>query len=109
IKGRMIGVSDRPLKTVLLQNYPNPLNSGTWIPFILSESSEVRIEIFDILGRRVREVDLGLLKAGAYIGRDEAAFWDGRNDSGEEMPSGVYFYRLKAGEFEATRRLVILK
>jgi WD40 repeat protein len=96
-------------RTLLLQNYPNPSNPETWIPFRLSEDSNVIIRIYDLLGRPVRRLNLGRLKAGSYVGREKAAYWDGRSDFGEEVPSGIYFYELRAGKFNDMKRLVILK
>jgi hypothetical protein len=98
-----------PQKTVLLQNYPNPFNPETWIPFKLSQTSDVTIAIYDIAGELVRVLHPGKKPAGSYISADKAAYWDGINESGEQVSSGVYFYTLKAEDFSATRRMVILK
>jgi hypothetical protein len=57
----------------------------------------------------VRILDLGHRKAGFYVGRTRAAYWDGRNDTGEKVASGMYFYQLRAGDFSATRRMLIVK
>jgi len=98
-----------PQKTVLLQNYPNPFNPETWIPFKLSQSADVTITIYNIAGELVRALHLGRKPAGSYINSDKAAYWDGRNELGEQISSGVYFYNLKAEDFSATRRMAILK
>jgi len=98
-----------PSETVLLQNYPNPFNPETWIPFELAERSEASITIYDAIGRIIRTLKLGELPAGIYLSKDKAAHWDGRNQYGEKVPSGVYFYQLQAGDFTATKKLVILK
>ncbi|HID57292.1 TPA: hypothetical protein EYP37_12230, partial [Candidatus Poribacteria bacterium] len=98
-----------PERTILGQNYPNPFNPETWIPFALSSSSEVVIRIFDSAGRIIRTIDLGRREAGFYMDRGRAAYWDGRNDLGERVSSGVYFYQIRAGDFTATRRMLILK
>ena len=98
-----------PEKTVLLQNYPNPFNPDTWIPFKLSGDSEVKVSIYDGKGQLVRFIDLGAKPAGVYLTRDKAAYWDGRNDRGEKVASGLYFYQLKAGDFSATLKMVIVK
>ena len=97
------------LQTELLLNYPNPFNPETWIPFRLIEDATVTLTIYDKVGHIVRSLDLGHKKAGAYETRNKAIYWDGKNDLGENVASGVYFYHLKAGEYSATRRMVILK
>ena len=107
------GVLSDPLKTVkgdaLLPNYPNPFNPETWIPYQLAAASSVRIHIYDLMGQRVRTLDLGQQRAGTYLSRDHAAYWDGRNTLGECVATGVYFYRLETDDFTATRRMVIVK
>jgi parallel beta-helix repeat protein len=102
-------ISARVEKTTLLQNYPNPFNPETWIPYKLASDAAVRIAIYDINGALVRQLSLGYQKAGYYVDRLNAAYWDGRNASGEKVASGLYFYQLMAGDFRATRRMVILK
>ena len=98
-----------PKETALLVNYPNPFNPETWIPYQLSEPADVTLTIHDIQGRVVRDLDLGHQHAGIYHSRARAAFWDGRNALGEPVASGVYFYTLKAGDFSATRKMLIRK
>jgi hypothetical protein len=98
-----------PTESVLLPNYPNPFNPETWIPYRLSQEAEVSIEIYGLSGQRVRTLTIGKKAAGNYIGRHKAAHWDGTNDDGEAVASGTYFYVMRAGEFEAVRRMVILK
>ena len=98
-----------PDETVLLHNYPNPFNPETWIPYQLAEPGEVRIGIYDVKGSLVRELDLGHQSAGMYHNRSRAVHWDGRNDVGEKVSSGVYFYTLTAGDFTATRKMLIRK
>jgi len=98
-----------PLQTRLMANYPNPFNPETWIPFELAEDSNIKVEIYDMTGRIIRTLDLGYRPAGHYIDRSSAVRWDGRNASGERVASGVYLYRLLAGDFSALRRMVILK
>ena len=102
-------VAIQVLKSALLQNYPNPFNPETWIPFQLAEDTEVEIDIYDISARLVKTILLGKQNAGAYINRDKAVFWNGRNEFGEKVASGVYYYTLRAGDFFATRKMVILK
>ena len=101
--------SDLPSATALLPNYPNPFNPETWIPFDLSEASEVAIAIYDVLGAPVRRVDLGYLEPGAHRSRGSAAYWDGRNEHGEAVSSGVYFVELRTGRFRELRRIVLMK
>ena len=96
-------------QTRLLQNYPDPCNPETWIPYELAEDAHVAIEIYDSAGNMVRELRLGRQLKGRYIDKSRAAFWDGRNGKGELVSSGVYFYTLKADDFSATRRLILLK
>ena len=98
-----------PKETVLLANYPNPFNPETWIPYQLSEAAEVTVTIHASDGKLVRELELGQVPAGVYSDKDRAAYWDGRNAQGEPVASGVYFYTLQAGDFKATRKMVIRK
>ena len=102
-------ITPHPKTTVLLQNYPNPFNPETWIPYQLSESATVTITIYDVAGNVVRSLDLGHQAQGFYRSRSQAAHWDGRNNLGETVASGIYFYHIQAGEFSATRRMLILK
>ncbi len=105
---RLDGIG-QPTQNLLLQNYPNPFNPETWIPYQLSEDSEVSIRIYDTTGRVVRTLHLGPQNAGFYTDQSRAAYWDGRNTLGESIASGVYFYTLTAGDFTATRKLLIRK
>ena len=98
-----------PQETLLLPNYPNPFNPETWIPYQLAKSADVTLTLYDITGRVVRHLDLGHQRAGMYHTRSRAAYWDGRNAQGELVASGVYFYTLKAGDFSATRKMLIRK
>ena len=98
-----------PKETVLLPNYPNPFNPETWIPYHLSHAADVQVTIYDTKGVPVRQLDLGHQPAGYYTDRAKAAYWNGRNESGESVASGVYFYQLRAGAYTALRRMVIVK
>ncbi len=98
-----------PKKTALLANYPNPFNPETWIPYQLSKSTDVTLTIYDIKGSVVRALDLGHQRAGVYQNRGRAAYWDGKNAFGEKVASGLYFYTLTAGDFSATRKMLIRK
>jgi hypothetical protein len=99
----------QPEKTRLLQNYPNPFNPETWMPYQLAADALVEIQIYDMQGRLARRLDLGHQSAGYYDSRHRAAHWDGKNETGEFVSSGLYFYQLQAGDYTATRRMVILK
>ena len=98
-----------PEKTTLLPNYPNPFNPETWIPYQLAQPADIKLTIYDINGRVVRALDLGHQAAGTYQSRSRAAHWDGKNAQSEAVASGVYFYTLKAGDFTATRKMLIRK
>ena len=99
----------QPNKNQLLQNYPNPFNPETWIPYQLVDASPVSISIFDATGGLVRTLAFGYQSEGFYYNRGRAAYWDGRNTNGEQVASGVYFYRLETPSFQQTRRMIILK
>ena len=98
-----------PETTALLPNYPNPFNPETWIPYHLAMDAEVTLTIYNVRGSTVRELRLGHQPAGVYENRGRAAYWDGKNQHGEKVASGVYFYALTAGKFTATRKLLIRK
>ena len=98
-----------PAETALLANYPNPFNPETWMPYQLAKSADVTLTIYSADGKVIRTLILGDIPAGRYISRSRAAYWDGRNALGEPVASGIYFYTLTAGDFTATRRMLILK
>ena len=98
-----------PEENALLANYPNPFNPETWIPYQLSEPAEVKVAIYAADGTLVGTLSLGHQAAGVYQSKGQAAYWDGTNAQGEPVASGVYFYRLKAEDFTATRKMLILK
>ena len=98
-----------PETTALLANYPNPFNPETWIPYQLAKAADVTVTIYASDGSVVRTLILGHQAAGMYKNRTQAAYWDGKNDLGESVASGLYFYTLTAGDFTATRRMLILK
>ncbi len=99
----------RPVETLLLANYPNPFNPETWIPYHLSNPSEVVITIYDARGTIVRRLELGHQREGYYTSRSRAAYWDGRNHTGERVASGIYFYQLQADNMSLLRKMVILQ
>jgi len=98
-----------PQETALLPNYPNPFNPETWIPYQLASPSDVSIVIYASDGKLVRQLDVGHQPVGIYQHRSNAAYWDGKNQLGEPVASGVYFYTLTAGEFSTTRKMLIRK
>ncbi len=98
-----------PKETTLLPNYPNPFNPETWIPYHLAREVEVAITIYDTKGTPVRRLALGDQAAGYYAERGKAAYWDGRNEDGEAVVSGIYIYQFRAGDYAASRRMVIVK
>ena len=106
---RRILESLKPKKTALMANYPNPFNPETWIPYHLSQDSEVIINIYDTTGKIIRSLDMGFQSFGYYASRDNSAYWDGRTENGEQVSSGTYFYQINAGGYTETRKMVILK
>jgi len=86
------------------QNYPNPFNPTTTISYDLPQSSHVSLEIFNVLGQRVRTLLEGDKPAGYYT-----ATWDGSDNRGKGVASGIYFYRIKTGDFIETKKMVLLK
>ena len=104
----------------LLQNFPNPFNPETWIPYELHIDSDVKIKIYDIRGKLVRTLNIGHQPAGAYTSKTGAAHWDGRNQLGEKVANGAYLYQLDVGfdtpsatqpkgRYNFMRKMVILK
>ena len=98
-----------PKETALLPNYPNPFNPETWIPYHLAKDADVTLHIYAVNGTLVRTLTLGHKSAGMYQNRSRAAYWDGKNAFGESVASGIYFYTLTAGDFTATRKMLIRK
>lgn len=96
-----------PLEFDLAQNYPNPFNPSTGIRYQISESRyslHTILKIYNIQGQEIRTLVSELQASGFYT-----VTWDGRNGAGQEVTSGVYFYRLRVGDFTATRRMVLMK
>lgn len=98
-----------PKENRLLPSYPNPGNPETWIPYRLASDASVTLTLYDTTGRMIRTLKIGHQRAGVYESKDKAIYWDGRNDFGERVASGVYFYTLTAKDFTATRKMLILK
>jgi len=109
INGKFTSWAMSPSNNALLQNFPNPFNPETWIPYQLKEASEVKIRIYAASGELVRDLSLGYKPAGLYVSRDRAAHWDGRNEAGERVASGLYFYTIQTGNYVATKKMVIEK
>jgi len=96
-------------RTALLQNYPNAFNPETWMPYQLANDAYVTLSIYDQSGHIVRALDIGHQVSGTYRDKASAAYWDGRNQNGEPVTSGAYYYQLRAGDYTATRRMVVVK
>jgi serine protease AprX len=93
----------------LFASHPNPCNPDTWIPFGLGEDRNVVIRIYDVAGRIIKILDLGYKPAGFYTTKEKAAYWDGKNEAGEPVSSGIYFYTIQAGNFTATKKMIVAK
>lgn len=106
-KGKQIVTLGQIKRDQLLQNYPNPFNPETWIPFRLANKSSVAIHIYTQTGKLVRSLSPGIMSAGDYSSQSKALHWDGRNEKGEPVSSGVYLYTINAGEFSATRKCLL--
>ena len=102
-------LQELPSETELLRNYPNPFNPETWIPYRLAQDAFVTLTMLNGNGQVVRTLDVGHQSAAVYESRSKAAYWDGRNEVGETVASGLYFYTLTAGDYSATRKMLILK
>ena len=98
-----------PSQTALLPNYPNPFNPETWFPYLLSEPTQVVVRIYALDGRMVRLIDLDVKEPGVYVDKGKAIYWDGRNDIGERVSSGIYFYQMQAGKFNASRKMIVVR
>ena len=98
-----------PKSTALLPNYPNPSNPETWIPYQLAKDSKVTITVYATDGTLVRTLSLGHKTSGLYRSKNRAAYWDGKNEFGERVASGLYFYTLTAGQYSATGKMLIRK
>ena len=99
----------RVKRTALLQNFPNPFNPETWMPYQLATDASVMLRIHNVQGQLIRELNLGQQKTGSYLTRETAVYWDGKDQIGERVSSGLYFYTLHAAPFQATRKMLIMK
>jgi len=93
-----------PMATTLSQNHPNPFNPMTEIRFALAETGDVKLMVYTIAGQEIRTLSAGELPAGEY-----AVTWDGKDNLGNPVSSGVYFYQLRAGAFTETKKMTILR
>jgi hypothetical protein len=107
--GKLKVVGLTPSKFALLQNFPNPFNPETWIPYELGRDASVTVRIYNFKGQPIRTIALGQQTAGTYLTKDRAVYWDGRDHIGEKVASGMYFYTLQAGDFRATKRMIIVE
>ncbi len=98
-----------PQKTRLMQNFPNPFNGGTIIPFILGTNGRVTIHIYNASGQRIRTINLGIRSKGNYLDKGKAYYWDGKNAAGKSVASGVYYYELRTDNYRAVRRMLLIK
>jgi len=98
-----------PNESKLFQNYPNPFNPETWIPFQLKDAEDVIIKIYSNSGKLIRTLDLGHRDAGVYVSKQKAAYWDGEDESGEKVASGVYFYSIHTSRYTSTGKMIIMK
>ena len=96
-------------RSALLQNYPNPFNPETWIPYELAVAADINLEIYTMTGQLVRRLELGRQTAGRYLKPYQAAYWDGKSETGVPVSNGIYFYTIRAGDFVSTRRMVVVK
>jgi hypothetical protein len=103
-----ISESASPMVSALFQSFPNPANDGCYIPFQLSiNNDQLSISIYNILGQKVKTIEAGQRKAGSYTQKDRAIYWDMKNNSGQGVANGLYFYQLKAGNFLQTKAMVV--
>jgi len=107
--GKAIGTWGEVKKTQLFQNFPNPFNPETWIPFSLSKPEHVRIKIYNSAGLLVKTLDLGSKEPGSYTNREKAAYWDGKNEAGDTVASDVYYCVMQAGEYTSSRKMVMVR
>ncbi len=91
-------------RNALFQNYPNPFNPSTTIEYSLEGTGAARIVIFSVDGRRIRTLDGGVKPPGVH-----RAIWDGKNDHGPSVATGIYFHRLEAGRFAAVKKMILIR
>ena len=110
LNGRRISVSieNVPDHSALLQNYPNPCNNETWIPYLLSFQSKVYVCIYNSKGNIIRSFNLGTKEPGDYTNKSKAVFWDCRNESGEKVSSGIYFYEIRTDKYSSIKKMIVI-
>jgi hypothetical protein len=96
--------ASRPTEFELHQNYPNPFNPGTQIEYTLQKRAQVNLEIYNLLGQKVKTLVDDYQSVGSYH-----VIWDGKNEAGKAVTSGIYFYRLQVNKATQTKRMVLLK
>ena len=94
---------------MLQSPFPNPTNSGAWIPFVLTQDAAVRLAIYNVSGQLVRTLKFGRRAAGHYLTPGQAAYWDATDDNGRPVGSGVYIFRMTAPGLQKTRKMVLLR
>ncbi|MDQ1317216.1 MAG: type sorting protein, partial [Candidatus Poribacteria bacterium] len=101
LNGRRISVSieNLPDHSALLQNYPNPCNNETWIPYLLPYQSKVYVGIYNSNGNIIRSFNLGIKEPGDYTDKSKAVYWDCRNEFGEKISNGIYFYEIRMDKY----------
>ena len=107
--GKQVVLWGQIRKNALYQNFPNPFNPETWIPYQLADDAFVTLTISDLGGYVVRTFNVGHQPAAMYTSKERAIYWNGRNDTGEPVSSGIYFYHLQAGDFTTTKKMIIIK
>jgi len=109
LNGLKATVQNLPKAFALMQNYPNPFNPETWIPYKLSESADVTVTIYNTVGQVVKQLELGNRMPGEYVSKSRAVYWNGENEWGERVSSGIYFYQLQAGRDASVKKMIIAK
>jgi flagellar hook assembly protein FlgD len=93
-----------PDQTILFQNYPNPFNSQTVITFQIKTAAKVKLEVYNLLGNKIQTLVDEDIGAGYY-----SESWDGKDENGLQVSTGIYFYRLRANNYTQTKKLLIIK
>ena len=96
-------------RTEVFANFPNPFKSETWIPYQIIDATDVRISIYSVDGNRIRKLQADARNRGEYTTRGSAVYWDGKNDEGEPAANGTYFYHFQAGDYRASKKMVIMR
>ena len=96
-------------RTEVFANFPNPFKSETWIPYQLIDNRDVQISIYSVDGNRIRALQADAQSCGEYTTRGSAVYWDGKNDKGEPVANGTYYYHFQAGDYRASRKMVIMR